>query len=487
MSSLQAITANEDEQEFKFEIWVNNNGLSDIKHLLLKHNMNTIDTLCVTSSEFQNLMSDPQLLAKAQLIPNIIAALKKIPEKKTDKVFIFVSDAERNVMNNIKSYIKQLNEYKTSLTQLSIEYPNSLERIKKEKEKHIEAAVNKVNKIFNQIIDTTKERQKSIIYRLEQIKYSNEKQNDNNNLDDDEKKDYTDQSLLVESQKMLQTENENLTQSLSVINNKLKTMHNEKMRQTDIQNIGNKARKDFNEIKQKLTKNVSHIEKLLDNNTKTVVGIDYVVDNEQLNKILNDINSIGSVVNNIHKPSSLPKLKWSIDWNHKDGLTFLTELKDKIKICPKTMSAAGCCADFVIKDENWDVFKWKVVVPKMDYETYIGFIDYKDVKEWITNKNCAYPKYCIYPYSSEKTTLRVWLNSTSQPNIKVQNKVTNGCKIVLEFEVNMKKNNCNVWFHDQNLGIVFSNIPKAIVPAVCSYRSNDNDYEISFVSGEKST
>eukprot|EP01083_Nonionella_stella_P262842 893377_1 len=90
----------ENGEEFDFDKWVNDNNLNNIKHLLTKHKMNTVDTLNKTSQEFQHLMSDPQLLSFtniSNIIPIFFAALQKIStisRNKKSKIIVISEEEE---------------------------------------------------------------------------------------------------------------------------------------------------------------------------------------------------------------------------------------------------------------------------------------------------------------------------------------------------------------------------------------------------------
>eukprot|EP01083_Nonionella_stella_P241485 843293_1 len=86
---------NEDEDTFNFDKWLSNNKLNSIKDLLIKHNLTTKATITMGSNEFRNLMSDPQLLIKAQttndLIPTVLSAIQKLTQnnsKSKSKVIV---------------------------------------------------------------------------------------------------------------------------------------------------------------------------------------------------------------------------------------------------------------------------------------------------------------------------------------------------------------------------------------------------------------
>eukprot|EP01084_Bolivina_argentea_P110829 197829_1 len=175
-SQINTILEGEQGEQFNFDNWINTNGLSMVKNLLVKHNMKTINTLNTTSDEFHGLMSDPELLSNAQTIPKILSALKKtalLSESKS-KVIVISEEEEQSIYKldeynkNISSLIKKLNNKNNELTvnikecdskidssfnyihqQIDIkknEIKNKLKNIEKEKRSEITAKSQKLNK-----------------------------------------------------------------------------------------------------------------------------------------------------------------------------------------------------------------------------------------------------------------------------------------------------------------------------------------------------
>ena len=84
MSNEVLSTSNEGESEpttadkFDFDSWIEDNGLSAIKDIFIKHEMTNIADLSVLSRSFQKFVCGPDLLTKnAHLIPVAVSAMQK--------------------------------------------------------------------------------------------------------------------------------------------------------------------------------------------------------------------------------------------------------------------------------------------------------------------------------------------------------------------------------------------------------------------------
>ena len=67
------------EDAFDFDAWIEDNGLSGIKDIFIKHEMKDIGGLSILSRSFQKFASDPDMLTKnAHLIPVAVSAMQKL-------------------------------------------------------------------------------------------------------------------------------------------------------------------------------------------------------------------------------------------------------------------------------------------------------------------------------------------------------------------------------------------------------------------------
>ena len=92
MSVQIAATPNADGEDldsnFDFEQFIIKNELDSVKDLLVKHNATKPSTLKTSSTQFQSLMSDPQLFMKSQMIPKILKAVSTIEIRYKNNMYI---------------------------------------------------------------------------------------------------------------------------------------------------------------------------------------------------------------------------------------------------------------------------------------------------------------------------------------------------------------------------------------------------------------
>eukprot|EP01083_Nonionella_stella_P317265 1154192_1 len=108
MSSLVTVTlpqeGEQEEAEFNFDEWIIENELESIKQILIQHKANTLSRLSFDATEFQSVMTDPQMLAKAHMLPKLFKAVYNILKLVT----IVVADEEQQVIDSIKQNLKSM-------------------------------------------------------------------------------------------------------------------------------------------------------------------------------------------------------------------------------------------------------------------------------------------------------------------------------------------------------------------------------------------
>eukprot|EP01083_Nonionella_stella_P220705 789348_1 len=107
----QVNTIDEGESEFKFDTWIAQHNLDDIRDSLVKHNMTSSETLNTNSAEFIKLMSDAAFLAISHAaIPKLVAAIQQVPgaHERVKVVRIFVSKEEEDAQESLEDYQKQI-------------------------------------------------------------------------------------------------------------------------------------------------------------------------------------------------------------------------------------------------------------------------------------------------------------------------------------------------------------------------------------------
>eukprot|EP01083_Nonionella_stella_P133040 404504_1 len=132
MSSLVSVTLPhqgepEAESGFNFDEWIIENELESIKQILIQHNANTLSRLSFDATEFQSVMTDPQMFAKAHMIPKLMKSVHNISKLKL--VTIVVADEEQQVIDSIKQNLKSLIQTQQDIEKLCVDHPTSIKRI----------------------------------------------------------------------------------------------------------------------------------------------------------------------------------------------------------------------------------------------------------------------------------------------------------------------------------------------------------------------
>eukprot|EP01083_Nonionella_stella_P069837 186428_1 len=184
MSSLVATTLphegeqeeEDDEYGFNFNEWIIENELESIKPILIQHKATGLSKLRVGAVEFQTVLTDPQLYAKAHMVPKLVEAVHNISK-------IVVADEEQQVIDVIKQNLKSLNQTQKDIETLRVDHPTSIARINTSKLDKIKEAEVKVNEIFDQLCDILNARRRTILKQIDDIK-----SNANNVREDDDEK-----------------------------------------------------------------------------------------------------------------------------------------------------------------------------------------------------------------------------------------------------------------------------------------------------------
>eukprot|EP01083_Nonionella_stella_P145834 457828_1 len=112
----QVNTGDEGETDFKFDTWIRQHNLGDIRELLVKHKMTSSETLNMNSPQLIKLMADPAFLAMGQTA-NVLSALQQVPaaQERVKVVRIFVSKEEEDATERLQDYRKQIARLKREI------------------------------------------------------------------------------------------------------------------------------------------------------------------------------------------------------------------------------------------------------------------------------------------------------------------------------------------------------------------------------------
>eukprot|EP01083_Nonionella_stella_P275050 934073_1 len=296
MSSLVTVTLpHEGEQEdvetgFNFDEWIIENELESIKQILIQHKANTLSRLRVDATEFQSVVTDPQMLAKAHMLPQLMKSVYNISKLKL--VTIVVADEEQQVIDSIKHNLKSLNQTQQDIEKLRVDHPTSIKRINASKLEGVKQAELKVNQIFDQLCDVLNARRKAILKQIDEIK-----SNVNRIGDDDDEKEVDMISLCTES---IDNCTQFLKQQHKAYNTLTSTNENRADRKVKILDVGQKVSDEFQKTQTLLKENMENITRQITANNAVIVDIDFVVKSNLHNRLIACIQKFGMVKNKIY-------------------------------------------------------------------------------------------------------------------------------------------------------------------------------------------
>eukprot|EP01083_Nonionella_stella_P158439 515747_1 len=101
------------ENEFKFDAWIEENNLHDIRDLLIKHKMTSPETLNTNAREFVELITDSEFSAKGHAIATqLLAAIQQVKV-----VRIYITKEEEEAMDQLNQYNEQILRLKQEINE----------------------------------------------------------------------------------------------------------------------------------------------------------------------------------------------------------------------------------------------------------------------------------------------------------------------------------------------------------------------------------
>eukprot|EP01084_Bolivina_argentea_P236076 397059_1 len=280
-------TEGENDSNFNFEEWVNDNELSEIKQLLIKHKVTTKSALSFNSAQFQSLMSDPELYKTPHMIPIVTNAIKN------DDSYIIVSEEEHIVMDSIKKNLKKLQQIEEEINALKQTYPKSAQTKQNIILSHTEKTKQKINNIFNNINKVVENKRNALLNELMNV--TSDLNDQNNEAKDDDNKEMDMISNLTQK---IQTENEYLNNKLKMCKSmikKTKSNDDRTKRKQCMNKIGDEAKNKFNKTERELTENAKFMKNIIYNNNNYKINIDFKFNEKMYQKILKAIGDFGAI------------------------------------------------------------------------------------------------------------------------------------------------------------------------------------------------
>eukprot|EP01084_Bolivina_argentea_P215845 366540_1 len=291
-------TSNEGENGFNFEQWITDNALQDIQSLFIKHNATTSKKLTLVSVEIQTLMTDPELLAKPQMIPKIMSGIHNIS---TYVITIILSQEEQNVMDTIKQNLKSLEETEHELNKLKHEYPKSKQNVDNRKLEQIKKTKTKINEIFDNLFNALNKRKQALVDQLNVLSLDKNNYNNNDCKDDDEKE----IDVISLCQQNIVNSRKYLKEKEKQYNNLISTNKNKSERKNNVLNMGQNVKNEFNETQNILNKNMEIINQKIEQNNQCKVNIDYIINDILYNQANDIIGNLGNIMNKYNMKNAI--------------------------------------------------------------------------------------------------------------------------------------------------------------------------------------
>ena len=155
VTSPEVVTNSKGEPQFNFDQWIQENGLSDIKHIFQRHGAVTPDKLTMTSKEFNaGVMVDPELFTtNSSLIPQIMQAMR------CSKQRVVITEVEDIAMDKAGKEHEKIMEDVHKFEKM----------IRNTNANHVETQ-KLITEKFKEIVDLLKEREKQLMTELEEVR-----------------------------------------------------------------------------------------------------------------------------------------------------------------------------------------------------------------------------------------------------------------------------------------------------------------------------
>eukprot|EP01084_Bolivina_argentea_P014734 27558_1 len=365
-------------QSFNFTKWIQENNLNDIKHLFIKHEMTTLDTLSMQSQQYQRFMSDPQFYSKhGNLIAPLINAMQNLPSLQTSSqsiIKVIISEEEQASIIDIENKLKTLDVMEQNIHSFNQTYPQSISKIQQEKLKQISAMKDKINQIFDGLYNKLKNKQTILLKSVEEME-----QKVNNNDKGDEKE----MDVLSVARNELHNHRIYLQDKLKECDKLTSNNDKRQQRKQTILNMANDVSEKYESTKESIDDIMKNINGVIKQNESTRINIDFILNDVEYKDIIKNINNIGSIVNEV-EVNNLPPFKWYRE-QHGKGAEFVNDVSVKVE----TDRSAICVADHVVSsDEYFHYFEWEIQIDECaNAHIFFGLVDApisKNITNWDT-------------------------------------------------------------------------------------------------------
>eukprot|EP01084_Bolivina_argentea_P090103 162411_1 len=305
-----ATNGEEGAANFNFDQWLIKYELTDIKQVLVDHNMNTLSSLNLNNVNFVKVMSDQRVVVHTHLIPKIIAAIQSLEsirnsrdqKQKTKSKLVFVSTKENEILSQIKQYLVDIKNLNDELKNIESKYHNKKQQNLKIIQKNKDDKLNKINdeitKVFGGLHKILYQKEKELKNKIIEYKM---KTNVGDNKTDELDGLLQNTCIMVnDDEKYVQEKMDSCKEVYNNDNDDFDFHTETEDRRNKIVNIGNETKEYFDERMQEINNNKQEIIKYIENDLESkdnelMVLPTLNVNSAIYNDICQDINSFVDV------------------------------------------------------------------------------------------------------------------------------------------------------------------------------------------------
>eukprot|EP01084_Bolivina_argentea_P311323 538875_1 len=277
---------------FDFDTWVLNNDLTQIKDVLIKHNLDNITNLSTQSIAFATFISDPILYqSHAHLIAKIITSIQQLAtnEITPGQAYVVISETEENILKALQTNLDQLDDKEIYTQNINKKYKQSIQDVQTCKTEKINTVENKIKSYFEKVVNQLNNKKQQLLTEVDTFDIDNP-------ISVDEQKET---QILSESKTLIKQARNHLCQTLSECNDIIQSSINMDRddRKKKIININNSALMEYVQIQNTLTSNAKIVETSIEQNNNTSFDINFMIDNmNQISDIIDTLKLTTSIV-----------------------------------------------------------------------------------------------------------------------------------------------------------------------------------------------
>eukprot|EP01083_Nonionella_stella_P092774 259820_1 len=418
---------------FNFDCWIVKYNLTPIRSIFIEYGMNTSQSIHFGDA-FSKLISDRRVVAKPDIIPQIMEGMHDHVESQKHHSVLLVSDAEKNALLQIKKYIKNMEYFKSTLNEMMAQYllkkTENTQRIQKYIELCDKDLIQKhkdITHIFTDLCNSLEQKEDSLLktihaFRIKFNQYHTDHQQVTNGLD----------KTLQETESIIQDDLKHIKEQEIYCKDILKDFNKHfssrsklptQKRETKIVKIANYSRECYLDAMQTLRKTESKIMNFVQNNIQFDIDITdktkdiYCV--KQSSEIMEQLKNhatasidivcahedIGSDNDEIEKPKQTQHKPKKKNQKNKNNRTLLKKqiqsVKHKLKAANQTITRLQKSSETERNklqhemkelERKLDAMKTKPEIQGIATQSTVQYIDtfdrlYVDKSQWLLSKS----------------------------------------------------------------------------------------------------